>query len=318
MINWNRLQFEEGKKVYAKPNATLSQQGTRVLNLSFTSGYGESVHPDVIYVKDGFTKTEWKYLMTMTPFPKGIVYFENPEFLVSHDGIEWNIPVGGDSPVVPPPHDWIGYNSDPALLRDGDVVRLIFREVRKENARLAITVCSISTADCVTWSAPEIIYRIIRPQNEGSLLMSPAPLKIGAKYVIWYVDLEEGGFVVKRSEGASLFTLPAGNRCSICDMPDDLEVWHIDVIDDGSRLIMAICAGNRKNRGRRSVIFAESFDFGKNWRCFGDRLDPDTDRGENSLYKAALAPKIGGGWLLYYSYQDMKGHWFTVVRDILL
>ena len=318
MINWNRLQFEEGKKMHIKPGATPYHHKRSSLDLSCTSGFGESVHPDVICIDEGFTKMGWKYLLTVTPFPKGIVYFENPEFLVSHDGIEWSIPAGGKSPVVPPPYDWIGYNSDPALLRDGNFVHLIFREVRNERPSVVMTVYSISTSDGVAWSAPKIIYQIIRPQNEGALLMSPALLKIGTKYVIWYVDLEEGGFVIRRSEGDDLFSLSLGNRCEIYGMPDDLEVWHIDIVDDGDRLIMAICAGNRESRGRRSVIFAESFDWGKSWRCFGERLDPDSNMGENSLYKAALAPKANGTWLLYYSYQDMERHWFTVVKDIVL
>ncbi|MDO4559961.1 MAG: hypothetical protein Q4C86_03325 [bacterium] len=318
MINWNRLQFEEGKKVHAKPNATLSQQGTRVLNLSFTSGFGESVHPDVIYVENGFVKPEWKYLMTITPFPCGIVYFENPEFLVSRDGLIWDLPTGGRSPVVSPPSDWIGYNSDPVLLYDGEEVRLIYREVRNDGPCIVITVFAISTSDGVTWSASEIIYRTRRGRRDGAFLMSPAPLKMKEKYVIWYVNMEEKGFVIRRSEGADLFSLPHGLLCKIYDMPIDLEVWHIDVTEGGDRLIMAICACSRENMGRRSIIFAESFDSGKSWRCFGDRLDPDADSGENSLYKAALAPKGDGGWLLYYSCQGHEGHWFTVVKDVSL
>lgn len=318
MISWNRLQFEEGKKLHAKQNAAPRRDGARLLDLSRTSGFGESVHPDVIYVEAGFAKAEWKYLMTVTPFPKGIVYFENPEFLVSHDGIKWDIPTGGSSPVVPPPHDWTGYNSDPALICDGDAARLIFREVRNNGACIVITVYVISTSDCVTWSAPEVICRVTRPKNDGALLMSPAPLRIRGKYVIWYVNQEDGVFVIRRSESSRLSAMPEGELCEICGMPDDLEVWHIDVAEDGARLIMAICAGSREDEGCRSVIFAESFDSGSSWRCFGDRLDPDVNNGERSLYKAALAPKAGGGWLLYYSYQDDGGHWFTVVRDISL
>ena len=109
---WNLIQFEELQKIpHVSP---VNRHDVVHADLTCTSGDGETVHPSVLYFPNGWGIGNWKYLMAVTPFPNGIVYFENPEFVVSNDGISWSLPSqNAPSPVVPPPSEWTGYNSDP-------------------------------------------------------------------------------------------------------------------------------------------------------------------------------------------------------------
>lgn len=312
---WNRLQYEEGRIVAVQPR--YCRGGAELLDLSMTSGFGETVHPDVIYVPYGFGAGKWKYLMAVTPFPKAIVYFENPEFLVSNDGISWRLPPCGKSPLVPPPSDWVGYNSDPALFYEDGTVFLIYREVREEKGCLLISVKIMETCDGVAWSAPKALASLTNPADRAGALMSPAILKLHGKYYVWYVDEESGVYYIKRAECAGLSLIADGVKVELDGMPDGLTPWHIDVEEDNERLLMALCAKNR--RGKHSIIFAESRDLGMCWRIIeGKRLDPVRESGEDSLYKAALAKDEHHGWKLYYSFKDIEGHWYTVVEGLLI
>lgn len=310
---WNSLQYEEGLSAAAQPRSCRS--GAALLDMSMTSGFGETVHPDVIYVPDGFGAGKWKYLMAVTPFPKAIVYFENPEFLVSDDGTSWRLPPCGKSPLVPPPSDWVGYNSDPALFYEDGTVFMIYREVREEKGCLMISVKVMETRDGTVWSAPKVLASLKNPASKAGVLMSPSVLKLRGQYYVWYVDEESGIYDIKRAECPALSSIADGVKVELDGMPDGLSPWHIDIEKNGERLIMALCA--KDGRGRHSIIFAESRDFGTCWRIIeGKRLDPIQESGEDSLYKAALAKDDEHGWKLYYSFKDIEGHWYTVAEKL--
>lgn len=310
---WNMLQYEEGQAVSARPRHC--RDGAALLDLSMTSGLGETVHPDVIYMPEGFGAGKWKYLMAVTPFPKAIVYFENPEFLVSGDGFSWLLPQGGKSPVVAPPSDWTGYNSDPALFYEDGTVFLIYREVREEKGCLMISVKVIETRDGVAWSTPKVLVSLKNPADMAGVLMSPSILKLRGKYYVWYVDEESGVYDIKRAECPELSSIADGIKVELNGMPDGLTPWHIDIEEDGERLLMALCA--KDDCGKHSIIFAESRDLGMCWRIIeGKRIDPIQEYGEDSLYKAALARDDGHGWKLYYSFKDIEGHWYTVAERL--
>lgn len=55
---WNSLQYEEGLAVAVPPRSC--RCGATLLDLSMTSGFGETVHPDVIYVPEGLGPDGWK------------------------------------------------------------------------------------------------------------------------------------------------------------------------------------------------------------------------------------------------------------------
>lgn len=313
---WNMMQYEEGRSVAAPPRSW--RENAVMLDLSMTSGFGETVHPDVLYIPDGFGAEKWRYLMAVTPFPKAIVYFENPEFLVSYDGISWRLPQGGKSPVAAPPSDWTGYNSDPALFYEDGEVFLFYREVREEKNFLLVTLFVTSSRDGAEWSAPKTLKAVKTPTNRAGILMSPAVLKVGGRYFVWYVDEENGEYKMKRAECPGLSSLTDVADAALDGMPDGFSLWHIDMAEDGGRLLMAFCAKN--DAGRHSIFFAESSDAGLSWHVInGKRLAPISGAGEESLYKAALVKDAESRqWKLYYSFKDTGGHWYTLMEEIKL
>ncbi len=311
---WNQLQFDEGASVAVPAPAKFCREGAALVDLSMTSGFGEAVHPAVIHVPEGFGAGNWNYLMSVTPFPNSIVVFENPEFLVSRDGLAWGLPPGGASPVVPAPSDWTGYNSDPALFFDDGQIFMYYREVREGINSLTVSLFVISTRDGVNWSDPTALRVEKTPTNRAGLLMSPSVLKVGGKYFMWYVDERSGGYKIYRSTLPNPQVFVYGEEAEVAGLPENLSPWHVDVVRDGDRLLMALCATIAP--GCRSVLIAESTDGGLKWRVLdGKGAAPEKKWGEASLYKAALV-RGDGGWKLYYSYEDTAGHWYTVVEGI--
>ncbi len=311
---WNRLQFVEGNSVALAAPAKFCREGATLLDLSMTSGFGEAVHPSIIRVPDGFGAGGWNYCMSVTPFPKSIVVFENPEFLVSPDGLTWSLPPGGASPVVPAPSDWTGYNSDGALFFENGEIFMYYREVREGVKSLTVSLFVISTRDGVNWTQPVRLISEKTPTNRGGLLMSPSVLKLGGKYFMWYVDERTGGYKIYRSTLPDPQIFVDGAEAEVAGLPENVSPWHVDVTRDGDRLLMALCVTVAP--GCQSVLVAESFDGGLGWRILdGKGASPEKKWGETSLYKAALV-KSDEGWKLYYSYQDIDGHWFTVVEGI--
>lgn len=321
-MSWNCLQLEEGRLLSRTVRFPETHGAAHVLDLACTSGFGEAVHPDVLYVPQGFGAGGWKWLMTCTPFPGGIVYFENPEFLVSEDGTSWSIPKGQPSPLVSPPSDWIGYNSDPSLLYDGGRIYLFYREVRSENNRYdRVRVFALGTDDGLSWKEPITLFDKIVAKEHGAIVLSPTFLKIGSTYFVWYVESNGDDMVVKRCVGENIENIYNASPCltqisgmASCDTP-----WHIDVAEAGDgTLMMALCVRGRDNARRHSILFARSHDTGMTWSVFGDRVDPDDALNERSLYRASIAMVSNRKWKLYYSYQDAGGHWFPLARDMSL
>lgn len=315
-LKWNMLQYKEGKNL-PRQEAFSEVPGVAALDLSLTSGFGEAVHPNVIYIPGGF-RGKWRYLMTITPFPKGIVYFENPEFLVSHDGINWMIPTGGKSPLVNPPTDWIGYNSDPVLCHTDDILYLLYREVRDQANKVVTSIFIRSTKDGIAWNPPINVCTKKTDRDNAACLMSPSIQLINGMYHIWYVEKYKNQLIIRHTKCSDLSACRyEGEIVELAEMPDNLAVWHIEVVPDNNRLIMALCARNKNDITVHSILFAESYDYGLKWRIFGEQIDPVTANGEKSLYKASLV-QDENGWKLYYSCLDMGGHWFPVVRNIHL
>ena len=315
---WNNLQYEEGKLQIPPPKYQEVYGDITMLDLSQTSGFGETVHPDVLYIQNGFGAGNWQYLMTITPFPRAIVYFENPEFLVSHDGIEWNIPQGGRSPLIPAPSNWLGYNSDPSLLYDSGKLYLTYREVRAEKKFTSITIYTVSTYDGITWSSPQTLLTKKAAAKSEGFLMSQTLLKKDDKYIMWYVDRDDTGVSVIKRDGDNILNIENPRVTHIEGMTEGETPWHIDVVEDEEdRLLMSICAKAKNKADHYSILFAESGDIGESWRIIGNPIEPgEYPFCEKSLYRASLVKGPKGTRILYYSGRDAGGHWFTALRNV--
>ncbi|MDO4559966.1 MAG: hypothetical protein Q4C86_03350 [bacterium] len=295
--------------------------GVRILDLSCTSGFGETVHPDVLYIPEGFGKERWKYVMTLTPLPRGIEYFENPEFLVSHNGIDWRVPEGGSSPVVGAPYDWVGYNSDPSLYYENGIVRMIYRRTEYQKNGAIVRLLVMYTQDGVGWSAPSVIMEEYHHRKDLAVLMSPTVVKKDGEYLMWYVQGSGGTFYVIRAQSEDLYRWHDFVRIKIDGLPEGTEPWHVDVIKKGeAELLMTLCYQHTGNyKSDRGIAFASSADGGYLWNFSGELMLPGAAAFcEKSLYRGSAVFSENGRLLLYYSGQDNCDHWFTAIRRMTI
>ena len=319
---WNRCQRDLTIEAYdddyrpQRPEAPL-----HLLDLSCTSGFGENVHPDVLYVPDGFGPGDWRYLMTCTPLPQGVEYFENPEFLVSMDGIDWRIPDGGASPVVGAPDNWIGYNSDPSLYLEDGELSLFYRDYRAYSGFAVVRLLVKKTHDAISWSAPETVLSYKRPVKDVAIIMSPTIVKLEGTYYMWYVWRDSAGrHHIYRMEAPNLTDWSNPKLVTIDGLPDKEEPWHPDVAtaSDGS-LVRALCSFPLESpNNKRILICQDHCSNGLVWDFSGNVIERGSlNFGTKSLYRPSIvlnspAPR------LYYSGQDEQDHWQMACMDINL
>ena len=304
--------FDPSHPFHEIPKSVVS----KVLDLSCTSGFGQTVHPDVLYV-GGWGSGGWKYVMTVTGFPYANDYYENPEFLVSNDGLEWSVPYGGKSPLVKYP-DYAGYcyNSDPALFYDDGQIHLFYREVLTAKTIVAVSIYHMCSKDGLTWEKPHKILSC-ESKNGPAVLLSPSIMKIGASYFMWYVEKYGTKCTVCRIESKDLSSW-SSPVCTIIHDVKNPYPWHIDVVMDNDRLIMAFCSDSLPD-GRRSIFFAESRDYGSTWNVIGKVFMPEQyGFGGAELYKPSLCRDENDGWRLYYSANTKDGAWFTAMTFVTL
>ena len=319
---WNRCQRDFTADAYAKDDpAPRPEPPLRLLDLSCTSGFGENVHPDVLYVPEGFGAGGWRYFMACTPLPRGVEYFENPEFLVSMDGLRWHVPNGGASPLVGAPDDWIGYNSDPALYLEDGELSLFYRDYRAYSGYSIIRILVKKTSDAISWSAPKTLLSYKRPLKEAAVIMSPTIVRSGKLHYMWYVwRNSDGCHRIYRMEAANLSDWNNPKLVTIEGLPDGEEPWHPDVAaaNDGS-LVMALCSFPRDlQENKRILICKAPCGEGLVWNFNGSFIERGSHNfGKKSLYKPSIVlnspiPRI------YYSGQDERDHWQMVCMDITI
>lgn len=292
-----------------------------LLDLSCTSGFGENVHPDVLYVPDGFGPGGWRYLMACTQLPQGVEYFENPEFLVSMDGIDWRLQDGGASPVVGAPDSWIGYNSDPSLYLEEGELSLFYRDYHAYSGFAVVRLLVKKTYDAISWSAPETVLSYKRPVKDVAIIMSPTIVKLERNYYMWYVWRDSAGrHRIYRMEAPNLTDWSSPKLVTIDGLPDKEEPWHSDVAiaSDGS-LVMALCSFPLDlPNNKRILICQDHCSKGLAWDFSGNFIERGSHNfGEKSLYRPSIVlnsptPRP------YYSGQDEQDHWQMACMDINL
>jgi len=142
-------------------------------------GSGQAVHPDVLWFPSGWHGYE--YWMAFTPYPFGKPEFENPSIVVSHNGIDWQVPPGLTNPIVRRGPKG-AYNSDPDLSYDqaADQLVMLTREVRGGFNRVNLLL----SKDGVRWTG---FRRTFQRRNHG--MISPAMVLSASRDPrLWFVD----------------------------------------------------------------------------------------------------------------------------------
>jgi hypothetical protein len=279
-----------------------------ILTVPTYDGSGQSVHPDVVLFPDGWRGS--KYWMTMTPYPFGASYMENPSVLQSNDGIGLAIPQGVINPIIAPVSG-MGYNSDPDLIYDAaqDELVMSYRQVAAGYNSIYIT----TSKDGSSWTSPHMAFREV---NHSAVSQSIVPAYKSIPAIAWYVDAGAAGCsatsakIMTRSASAAPVSLAAAQWSA--PMATDLRIpgyvpWHLKVSYIPSKreywaLVVAFPADGL-GCGADDLFLAHSRN-GVHWETFRSPLMKHQDHwwSKGALYR---------GTFLYDETSDQLAVWFS-------
>lgn len=150
-------------------------------------GSNQATHPSVLHFPQGWQGHP--YWMAMTPYPFNNDGFEDPSLLVSDDGKRWEAPAGVTNPLVPAPKP--GHNCDTELIYDAASQELRIYYVEADDL-LQSWVKVLRSKDGTRWSSPE---PLIHDPDKKYGILSPAIVRTGEEYRMWYVDTGNTGYV---------------------------------------------------------------------------------------------------------------------------
>lgn len=285
------------------------------LNTPTYEGSGIVVHPDVIYIHEGFGSDGWRYWMAMTPMPFRDDIYENPSIIASHDGVTWVEPDGITNPIVPKPN-LDGHNSDVCLLHYNNQLYMYHRETRRTTPREQ-RIYVLTSSDGITWSAQtEVIYD---NSDNAEGLVSPTVRFIDGQFVMWHL---QGSGVIQRRTSTDGYTWSGPTTVTVNGLPSDRVEWHIQVMDnsDGQRLDMIFSTIESGNTNSGILHYGYSTDGGLTWNTGPAFIDEDLFPSETRLYRASIRnlyenPNLYEIWYSAYgSNTDYRIHYITAVR----
>jgi len=254
-----------------------------LLNIQTSEGTGQACHPDVAYAPEGFGKERWQYWMACTPLAYGNFVFENPEIFASHDGISWVIPEGGQNPIVPCPDGLWDHNSDPDLLFVDRQLWLYYRETRRTTGPPLHRILLVTSENGVQWTSPR---EVLVETGDPGLLMSPAVVQQNSQFHMFSIGQTNSGLQLARRESADGVTWSSPVNCPVVGLPEDRELWHLDVIREADRLSAIFVSAKRLSEHRLHYGFSR--DGGLSWKMDGFLLDPAYEFEEGCLYRTTL------------------------------
>jgi hypothetical protein len=270
-----------------------------LLNLETSDGSGEVTHPDVAYIREGFGEGKWTYWMACTPYPDRNDRYENPEIFVSDNGINWAVPRGLTNPVVPTPETLGDHHSDPDILFHLNYLWLFYRQTMRSKNPSENRIFLMKSTDGVRWSVPVEVLS----DNTGRLLLSPAVIQTGHRFLMWTVEIGDGGCALVRRSSQNGLEWSEPELCKLAGLVAPRHAWHIDVVQESDRLsaLLVSCMGHGGAHSR--IHYAYSEDQGLNWSTEGFLFDQVYEFEAGVQYRGSLLPRNGrpGEYDLWYS-----------------
>jgi hypothetical protein len=275
-----------------------------ILNIQTSDGTGQACHPDVAYAPDGFGKERWRYWMACTPYAYCNFVVENPDVFASHDGISWVIPDGARNPIVPRPDGTWDYNSDPDLLFVDQKLWLYYRETRRRSCPHVHRILLVTSENGVEWTSPR---EVLGDTGDSALLMSPSIIQLDSVFHMFTVGKASSGLQLAHRQSLDGLTWSEPVNCSIAGLPDDREVWHLDVIREADHLSAIFVSSKRLSEHRLHYGFSR--DAGLTWQVDGFLLDPTYEFEQGFFYRTTLLKRSSerNDYDLWYSAANRRG-----------
>lgn len=272
-------------------------------------GSNQAVHPSVIYIDKGWNG--YKYWMGITPYPQGNDNMENPQILVSNDGVNF-APFNGLNKALAIPDDVNkgSHYSDIALCFANDTLEVYFRynppnstSTGPDNGCNKLFV--MKTSDGVNWTSPKLVLDTTT-FNEKYDFVSPKIIYDEGVYKIWFSNYSANLYY---TETKNWKTFKKVSTCNITDKPSNFSLWHQDIIKTSLGYECIIAGYVDGKFSPQNLYYCYSKD-GINFSPAKLLLTPSNRDGfdNESLYKSCLV-RVPDKYLLYYSARNKNGEW---------
>jgi len=270
---------------------------------------GQVVHPSILYFPDGWNG--YDYWMAMTPYPiVGGNDWETPEILACNDGVNWVVPAGLVNPIVT--RDAASPNVDPFLFYNEATDELwVYYMKWDDPARTWNRIYLKKSSDGINWGGVGL-GTLLLTMGFGAML-SPAVVKVGATYHMWYVDETAAPNEIKHRTSADGEAWGAEGTCNLYGtMPSGQEPWHLEIryMSEYSEYWMLLSITNLGGTGVPGwLLFARS-ENATNWYLYPEVLLKPSAAGWDSFmtYKATFL--LDDTTLrIWYSARDAPANW---------
>jgi hypothetical protein len=272
------------------------------LNIIALGNCWENVHPDVVYVAEGFAG--YPYWMVFTPYPLQNDRVENPTLRASHDGVKWEKVPGVLDPLVPPPDSPEMHHADPELVYSSGSLHLIYLTIQKRTRNVIFNAMSCKTD--LLWSKPRVIY-----EDVGAV--SPTFQVEGKVWHEWFIRVSASKNSDKSEllhrEGSNLTLLGNERLCEV-EIPEHVP-WHVDVlmVEEGYEALIA--AFPRGTDATRTRLFHLSSKDGLTFELSGNLpiIQPSRFGWDNRLiYRSSFLKERNGTYRIWYSAASWGRH----------
>lgn len=262
-----------------------------------TPAGGQSTHPSVLYIPEGFGPQKYTYWMAHTPYPGGSDAHEDPNIVAGYNGINWSVPPGLTNPIDNQPGSPGAYNSDVDLRMGPGRQLYLFWRTFDPNASGAEEKLYYSTSyDGFDWSPKVMFYSSSITVRR---LLSPSLLFDEDHWVMYAVNIfpSPNQVVILTSNGT---TPDSGwssvTNVSVGSMQAGKEPWHIQIIKDGSQYVGLLNDCTIDASGSNGDLLFIRSDTGTSFENSGTSVIPRLQTGEHdNLYRASLIPAFYNG-----------------------
>lgn len=291
------------------PDLVSAVHAAAPLTTPTSDGSGQCVHPGMYYNPAGWgadtNGKSWRYWMAMTPYPGGLEDVENPEILVSDDGITWVVPPGLTNPIDDPA---VGFYPDPELIMVDGVLWCVY----------AVNKAKSST-NGITWSSQYIL-----PNVGGSGSVCPTVQRIGSEFWLWtvYKTVDASPYVLRLQKSTTINgTYGSVINCTF-PVPTGKDVWHISIRKVGDQYCAVAALCDKGTSGTNTELYFAVSDNGVVWRVSAKPLlSPVLNTWTSQqIYQSSIVPldgRDGRLFQLWYSGVQNPNIWRIGYTEIV-
>lgn len=269
----------------------------------------KAAHPKALFFKDGWNG--YKYWLGITPYPYTNDDYENPQILVSNNGINF-IPLSGcKSPLfIPGDVSKGGHYSDIHLNFVNNTMELYFRynPGKKENNSADNKknyIYVTKSTDGKVWTEKKLVLSS-KTFKRNCAYLSPIINYDEEKYKIWFTNYDGNLYYTETNNWIYFKEL---QLCKFKNRDPNLKIWHQDLIktDLGYEFV---CCAYKKSQIKQNLYYSYSKD-GVNFEQLKLIMQPSKNKADfdnKTLYRPSLL-KINGIYMLYYSAMSRERKW---------